>query len=148
MKPIINDITTDFESPPNFSEIAQLRSNSNYEYPKRFEAIQRKFYPEISPLSLNDDPKRIFDRCTDLVKSRGWRLIALDKGALKLEATATTSILRFKDDIAIEVRRSNDHKSIVHMRSKSRLGKGDFGTNARRIESFFIDLSRAFAQSN
>jgi hypothetical protein len=40
----------------------------------------------------------------------------------------------------VEVRPRDDGGSTVAMRSKSRLGKGDLGANARRIRAFLADL--------
>ncbi len=46
---------------------------------------------------------------------------------------------RFKDDFVIEVRDKNG-QSVVEIRSKSRDGQGDVGTNARRIRLFLAQL--------
>jgi len=53
----------------------------------------------------------------------------------RIEAVATTRVLRFRDDVTIALHREGD-VTVVHVRSKSRLGKGDFGANARRIRDF------------
>jgi uncharacterized protein (DUF1499 family) len=47
-----------------------------------------------------------------------------------LYATATTSLMQYVDDI--EFLLSDDKKSI-QVRSASRIGKSDFGANAKRI---------------
>ena len=52
------------------------------------------------------------------------------------EAVASTRLLGFKDDVSIHVQAQAGDASLVHMRSRSRLGRGDFGTNARRIRVF------------
>ena len=70
-----------------------------------------------------------------------WEVVAVDREGLRIEAVATTSLLRFKDDIVIEVRASIEGAE-VHMRSKSRVGRSDFGANAKRIESFFSKLKK------
>jgi acyl-CoA reductase-like NAD-dependent aldehyde dehydrogenase len=45
------------------------------------------------------------------------------------------TLFRFKDDFVIVVRDSNG-QSVVQMRSKSRDGQGDVGTNAKRVRAF------------
>ncbi len=42
-----------------------------------------------------------------------------------------TAILRFVDDVDIVI---NDNEKVIHLRSASRLGYWDLGTNRRRIE--------------
>jgi len=47
----------------------------------------------------------------------------------------TTKFFGFKDDIAIRVSATADG-SKIDIRSKSRVGRGDVGTNARRIRAY------------
>ena len=58
---------------------------------------------------------------------------APDKGELR--AVATTRVFRFKDDVTITVSREAN-ATLVNVHSKSRIGKGDLGANARRIREF------------
>jgi uncharacterized protein (DUF1499 family) len=57
-----------------------------------------------------------------------------------LQAIALTRLFRFKDDVTVRIRREDD-KSVVWIRSHSRIGKWDFGQNARNI----LELQRALA---
>jgi uncharacterized protein (DUF1499 family) len=89
----------------------------------------------------------VFAAVEALVAGRGWAVAARAEGAVgrdaqpwRLQAVATTALLRFKDDVVVEVRPRDDGGSTVAMRSKSRLGKGDLGANARRIRAFLADL--------
>lgn len=50
-------------------------------------------------------------------------------------AVATTRVFRFKDDVTITITREAN-ATVVNVRSKSRIGKGDLGANARRIHDF------------
>jgi len=61
-----------------------------------------------------------------------------DKGELR--AVATTPVFRFKDDVTVTVSREAN-ATVVNVRSKSRIGKGDLGANARRIHDFQQRLS-------
>ena len=56
-----------------------------------------------------------------------------EKGEFR--AVATTRVFRFKDDVTVTVLKEKD-ASLVNVRSKSRIGKGDLGANARRIRDF------------
>ena len=60
----------------------------------------------------------------------------------RMEATDTTRFFRFKDDVVIRVRPTEDGTgSIVDMRSISRVGVSDLGVNAKRVRSFIADLA-------
>lgn len=64
------------------------------------------------------------------------RIIERTDGSLKVEAT--TPILRFVDDIDMQVRGER-----VFVRSASRLGYSDLGKNRRRIEKMRTAMAEA-----
>ena len=66
---------------------------------------------------------------------------AADEGAGRIEAVVTTRWFGFKDDVAIRVAPAGAG-SRIDMRSKSRVGRSDVGTNARRIEEFLARMQR------
>ncbi len=68
-----------------------------------------------------------------------WEIIEEDIPARKIQCVATTPILQFQDDVVIQVRKE-ESDSVVEMRSKSRVGRSDFGVNAERIRKLFQDL--------
>ena len=77
-----------------------------------------------------------------LAKERGWTVAADMPAEGRLVATATTALFRFKDDIVLRVRPTEDGRgSIVDMRSVSRVGQSDIGVNAKRVRKFLADLS-------
>ena len=140
-KPRINDITTDFEEPPSFEVLAEQFPQRKYAYPKSFVEQQREYYAHIQPLDVSQDSEEVFRHVLEVVRELQWNVVAHSQEKLKLEATVVTKWLRFKDDVVIEVRRGeNPETSLVHVRSRSRLGKSDFGVNAKRIQAFFVRL--------
>ncbi len=52
-----------------------------------------------------------------------------------LEATQTSRIFRFVDDICVRLR-PDGTATLIDVRSKSRVGQGDLGANAKRIRAF------------
>jgi uncharacterized protein (DUF1499 family) len=60
---------------------------------------------------------------------------ALDESAGRIEAVVTTRWFGFQDDVAIRIAPAGTG-SRVDMRSKSRVGRSDVGTNAQRIREF------------
>lgn len=144
--PPIHDITTDIVTPPVYVEVAALRRDlavpNGLELPVETINQQIAAYPEIQPLFLAVPPAEAYRRTLDLVRARGWEVVAADEATRRIEATDTTFWFRFKDDVALRVSAVPDGTSRVDMRSVSRLGRSDIGTNARRIREFLADLAR------
>ena len=125
--PYINDLTTDTEKPPQFSQPKPYQSH--------FAELQRIGYPELQPLELPVPPAVMLARARAAGQALGWQIVALDESAGRLEAVATTRWFGFKDDIVVRVAAAGSG-SRVDVRSKSRVGRSDLGANARRIRHF------------
>ena len=59
----------------------------------------------------------------------------------RIEATDTTLWFGFKDDIVVRVT-AQDSASRIDVRSVSRVGKSDVGTNASRIRNYLLKIQR------
>jgi uncharacterized protein (DUF1499 family) len=103
-------------------------------------AKQQSGYPDIRPLELGVPPDAAFARALDAAKSTGWEIVASDAARGRIEATATTPWFGFHDDVVIRVT-PTPTGSRIDVRSLSRVGKGDFGTNAKRIRAYLAKLS-------
>ncbi len=142
--PLINDITTTPDDPPSFRRAALLPENRGRDMTYSINNIsrQRKAYPDLKPIVRADTPASAYDAAVEAAKRMPrWNIIAMDAATRVIEAVATTGLMRFKDDIVIEVRPKGDG-STINVRSKSRTGKGDLGTNAARIRAYAQELSR------
>lgn len=147
--PPIGDLSTDTAEPPRFQAIASLRPSSanRTEYPGFTAAeLQRKFYPAVRTVEFDSEAEEIFTLALGLVQRNGWRLADSVRPAgnrdAYIEAVTSTPIMGFREDIVIRVRKAG-HMVRVDMRSASRYGQRDFGTNARRIEAFLLQLAEA-----
>jgi uncharacterized protein (DUF1499 family) len=140
--PPIHDITTDTENPPQFVAIAPLRANAPNPVEYAGEEIarqQRAAYPDIRPLILDIPADQAFQRATEAVRARGWRLVEADAAEGRIEATDRTRWFGFYDDVVIRLTPMNG-RTIVDVRSKSRVGRGDVGTNAKRVRAYLAEL--------
>ena len=152
--PPINDITTDFDNPPEFvfAQKLQHEPNRDMKYDKaKYADRQLKGYGPIGPIKERLSPADAFARVTVVAKaSPNWKITYSDPGTNTLEAVATSKLWHFNDDVVIQVRPTPDGASLIEMRSKSRDGIGDFGVNARRIRRFFdrVALGRNSADQN
>ena len=72
-------------------------------------------------------------------RNQGWEVIRV--GDTTLEATATARWFGFKDDVAIRLSEVADGVR-VDVRSASRVGRSDVGTNAARIRAYLAALNR------
>lgn len=142
--PPIHDITTDTRTPPVFVAVAPLRQDAPN--PVEYEgdsiaAQQAAAYPDIRPLMMAMPVDSAFSLAVRTAREMGWELVDQDRRDGRIEATATTPWFGFKDDVVIRVS-SASGISRVDVRSKSRVGRGDVGANAKRIRAY-LDRLRA-----
>lgn len=141
--PAIHDITTDTANPPQFVAVLPLREhapNSATYGGASVAAKQHAAYPDIKPLQLAEPPSRAFKQALAAARKMGWKIDADVPADGRIEATATTSWFGFKDDIVVRVR-AQGSGSVVDVRSESRVGTSDVGTNAARVRSYLSTLA-------
>jgi uncharacterized protein (DUF1499 family) len=142
--PPIHDISTDTSNPPRFTAILPLRkgapNSADYGGPA-VAAMQQRGYPDIGPLTVAVPPQEAFERALAAARRAGWEIVSASAVTRTIEATATTPFFGFKDDVIIRVNDAAGGGSRIDMRSVSRVGRGDMGTNARRIRTFLRGLS-------
>lgn len=144
--PQIHDITTDIDNPPQFEAIVPLRGeNANsLEYGgAEIAQLQIKAYPYIEPLNVTREPSEVFEAALATAKQMGWDIASADKNTNRIEATDTTFWFGFKDDIVIRITPNSfgkDGGSKIDVRSVSRVGRSDIGTNASRIQAYLKNL--------
>ncbi len=152
--PAIHDITTDLADPPQFSALT-LRADNWDNIPgaddsamrgmnprQRWATLHQGAYPDIRSVRIDQPVAEVIEKAKRLAEDRGWDVANVDPASGHLEATATISLFRFKDDVVIRARAAeNGHASIIDMRSVSRVGIHDLGANAKRVRQFLSDLS-------
>jgi uncharacterized protein (DUF1499 family) len=148
--PTISDITTDFADPPRFVAVASARPHgaNPIAYSGGDTArLQRAAYPGVKPFEVEANPDETFNLLASIVERRGWRVLdtVSPRGGERdgrIEAVARTPVMGFREDISIRVR-TGDKGVRIDVRSASRYGQHDFGSNARRIESFMAEFADA-----
>jgi uncharacterized protein (DUF1499 family) len=141
--PRIHDVTTDTEDVPQFVDVLPRRvkalNPTEYGGPA-VAAQQRRAFPDVRTVVLHESPDEAFDRALAAVREMGWELVSANRAAGRIEATATTFWFGFKDDVVVRVK-ADSEGSRIDIRSLSRVGAGDAGTNARRIRTYTQRLS-------
>jgi uncharacterized protein (DUF1499 family) len=144
--PTIRDITTDAANPPRFDALSRLRPRGTSDYPgPQAAALQRQAYPDVAPLQVLSTPRQTYDATLALVSRHKWRVVdarppappARREGTI--EAVARTTIMGFREDVAIRITPLGTGAQ-VDIRSASRFGDSDFGSNASRIVSLLEEI--------
>jgi uncharacterized protein (DUF1499 family) len=141
--PPIHDVSTDTEDVPQFVDALPKRARAlnptEYGGPS-VAALQHRAFPDVKTVVLNESPEQAFDRALAAVREMGWELISANRQMGRIEATDTTFWFGFKDDVVVRVKAAPEG-SRIDIRSLSRVGGGDTGTNARRIRAYVQRLT-------
>ena len=159
--PAIYDITTDPIDPPQFDAIARLRPRdaNPITYAGLYAAEQQHAaYPDIEPDETTATPQDAYAAAMKVITKRKWRVVdsrppqgplprvidarALQTGTVRdgiIETVARTPILGFRDDLVVRIRPTVEGARI-DVRSASRYGRHDLGTNAKRVRSLIDDI--------
>ena len=136
--PRIHDITTDIENPPLFVAILPLREeapNPALYGGNPIAEQQKRGYPDLKPERVPLDPDQTFQKALQTAEKMGWKIVEANRSERRIEATDTTWWFGFKDDIVIRILPVMG-ASRLDIRSLSRVGLSDVGTNAKRIRKF------------
>ena len=139
--PPIHDISTDLSNPPLYRDVPSVRAenDNSLELDEKVQAAQKAFYTALGPLMLDGGAGDNFAKALSTAEAMGWDIVAQNSGEGRIEATATTALFGFKDDVVIRLS-DEAGKTRVDMRSASRAGLSDLGANAARIEAYFAAL--------
>jgi len=151
--PAIYDVTTDPIDPPRFEAIARLRPRDAN--PVTYAGLhvaeqQRVAYSDIEPDMTTVTPQEAYDAVLKVITKRKWHVVdarppqAVAPRDGLIEAIARTPILGFRDDVVVRVRATQEGARI-DVRSASRYGKHDLGTNAARVRALIDDVDDVLA---
>lgn len=151
--PKVSDVTSDPADPPAFEIVARLRNRQANPAAYRGlspQAMETSVYSDIESLDLTVSPQVAYAavlaalaKRKDNIAAPLWRVIdERPPGPGRdghVEAIAYTSIMGFRDDVAIRIRQTAEG-SQVDVRSASRYGRWDFGVNAARVRQLLEDI--------
>jgi len=166
--PSIYDITTDPIDPPQFDAIARLRPRdaNPITYQGLYAAeLQHTAYSDIEPEDTSATPQEAYDAAMKVITRRRWRIVdsrppqpavpapapaparganpwqARDEPASDaiIEAVTRSLILGFREDVVVRIRATSDGTRI-DVRSASRYGRNDLGSNAARVRDLISSI--------
>lgn len=141
--PMIHDVTTDPQDPPRFRVVGQYRTPDQDDLEFGDDATleaHRRAYSELGPAVLDADTTTCTRTALEVARQSGWTIHRADWDRGRIEATDTTFWFGFKDDVAVRVEGTEGDRCRLDVRSVSRVGRSDLGTNARRIEKYLRDV--------
>jgi len=107
------------------------------------QTVEGSSFPELRPRHYEHvPPPQLFATVQGMIgKLPGWRVIEQDAAHASLHALVTTPLWRFQDDVHIRVEpEPAGNGSVLLIRSESRVGKGDLGTNTRHVLDLYAQL--------
>lgn len=93
-------------------------------------------FPELRMPVYKVPPQHLYDTAIKAAIALGWEVHSPNGENLTFKAVATTPMWHFEDDVSVQVVAKENGSSALFVRSASRVGRADFGANARRIAVF------------
>jgi uncharacterized protein (DUF1499 family) len=126
-----------WQEPPGFASRLQTYLSTNIA-----RLAPESPYPELRPRSYPHSPQAVAEVLRVAVSALGWELKSEDPRSHRFEAVVTSRIWGFADDVTLEVGLATDGGSVLTGSSRSRVGKGDLGTNTRHLLDVIDALER------
>lgn len=145
--PRLNDVTTDTNAPPNFTELAKERGlgMNPATYNASFAALQAETYPDLRPMLVERPAEETFEVVRDALLRQKLTIVREQPPEGRpvrpgiIEAVDRTMVLGFYDDVAIRVD-GDSARSRIDLRSASRFGLHDLGRNAERTRRLMREI--------
>lgn len=141
--PPIHDITTDTLNPPKFDAILPLRKDApnppEYIREEGPAAAQMAFYSDLETLNVPIDYDAAYNEALNTAREMNWQIVGENREEGRIEAYEKLAWFGFIDDVVIRVD-TTEMGSKIDIRSKSRIGRGDLGVNAKRIRAYIKEF--------
>lgn len=96
--------------------------------------------PDLRPIVLPRPPAEAVEWAAGVIASLPrWEVLSQDRERGTLHATRTTRVWRFVDDVRLRFEPDGAGSRVLGT-SRSRVGRGDFGQNARNLRELAVAL--------
>ena len=107
------------------------------------ETTQDSPYPELRTREYDYPTDQLFSLLEASVAELGWQIDGQrNDQTYSLHAVVTTALLGYQDDVLIRLVPIATNKNQLYVRSSSRKGQGDLGTNTRHILDLYNQIER------
>jgi hypothetical protein len=117
-----------WSDPPGFRERLSIYLNQHVA-----ETADDPILPELKSRISKTAPSVLYETALNAVTDLGWEIASQDSTNHEIHAVVTTSLWKFKDDVTIRLEEAPGGGTRLYVKSKSRVGKGDLGTNLRHV---------------
>ena len=93
----------------------------------------------VAPFKIIGKTEKAWAAMKQALRSQS-RTVIVEETEDTLHAQATSRVFRFVDDIHVII---DADAGLMHIRSASRVGYGDFGVNRKRVEALRLQLQKA-----
>ena len=104
-------------------------------------------FPELIPRRYALDMEVLKQLIVGAVTQLGWDIEQDFDQEHILKTVVTTPLLGFKDDVVIKLQQGAGDTVVASIRSESRTGKGDLGTNTKHVIDLFTTLDSNIASA-
>ncbi len=106
------------------------------------ETTQDSPYPELRMREYDYPTDQLFSLLEASVAELGWQIDGQRDQVYSLHAVVTTPLLRYQDDVLIRLIPISTNRNHLYVRSSSRKGRGDLGTNTRHILDLYSQIEK------
>ena len=90
-------------------------------------------FPELRLRRYEAPPALLIETARKAINALNWEIVEQDTENHAIRAVVTSKLIQFKDDVLIRADKAQPSGSYLYIRSSSRVGKGDLGTNTRHV---------------
>jgi uncharacterized protein (DUF1499 family) len=90
-------------------------------------------FPELRTRSYAMSRVQMLERIKAAIVELGWEIQTDEGDRYSVHAVVSTPLLQFKDDVYVTLREAANDRTAVHIASRSRVGRADFGANIGHI---------------
>ena len=103
-------------------------------------------FPELRTPTFSTGPDELYIAVKDAAIGQGWAITDSDDTERRLHLVAKTHLFLFMDDVHVEIKplgcRDGITTTALHIRSRSRVGRGDFAANAGHIQKLVKEVNK------
>ncbi len=103
-------------------------------------------FPELRTRIFQLKPDDLLEYARRACERLGWDDVGVDPQQRKVRAQVRTPLLRFVDDLEARAEPAGPNSAALAVRSSSRIGRGDFGANARHVLDLYETVDAMIAE--
>ena len=131
-----------WSDPPGFSKRLRTYVTTNVA-----ETAVDPEFPELRVRSYPLPQDRMLPVVEQAMQSLGWDIPVSGRKGHGIQAVVTTPLWQFQDEVTVTLQSvEGDAGTWVNVRSGSRTGRGDFGTNTRHILDLYAAMEQVIGQ--